>query len=187
MQKQRSMEKSVPAAKKIDKTTVRVSKGMPAHSHSPSHSAAPWLISPQKSSSVAAEKPSPSSHILSHTCSYARAAATRSQHSAITGGTDNRSEHMTRSEHVKSAPASGAKDVHSHLQLTCKASQSLAYKRDRAVDEGVGGGRSQSLSWSSASRQSDLTGGGSATRSPHISGVKGATESPAEYEMEDEF
>ncbi|CAH2246841.1 Hypothetical predicted protein [Pelobates cultripes] len=96
MQKQRNTEKTVPAAKKINKTTAGVSKGMPAHSHSPSHSAVMRLISQQKSSLVAAEKPSPSSHSLSHTCSYASAAATHSQQSesggvaaantAITGG-----------------------------------------------------------------------------------------------------
>ncbi|CAH2328799.1 Hypothetical predicted protein [Pelobates cultripes] len=196
MQKQRSTEQNVPAAKKIDKTTAGVSKGMPAHSRSLSHSVAPWLISPGKSSLVAGEKQPPSSHTLSHARSYASAAGTRSQrsesggvaaaHTATSGGSENRSEHLISSERVYSAPASGANVDNSRSGLTCNAVRSLAYKGDRAEDEGVGGRRSRSPSWSSASRQSDLTGGTSPTRSPHTVSVKGAAESLNVHEMEED-
>ncbi|CAH2301430.1 Hypothetical predicted protein [Pelobates cultripes] len=196
MQKQRSTEKNVPAAKKTDKTSVGVSKGMPAHPRSPSHSVTQRLISPGKSSLVAKEKQPPSSHTLSQARSYASAAGTRSQrsesggiaatHTVTPGGSENRSEHLISSERVHSAPASRASRDSSRSRLTCKAARSLAYNGGRAEDEGAGGGRFRSPSWSPASRQSDLTGGTSAARSPHTVSLKGTAESLNVQDMEED-
>ncbi|CAH2282961.1 Hypothetical predicted protein [Pelobates cultripes] len=76
MQKQRSTEKNVPAAKKTDKTSVGVSKGMPAHPRSPSHSASAAGTRSQRSES----------------------GGIVATHTVTPGGSENRSERLISSE-----------------------------------------------------------------------------------------
>ncbi|CAH2306812.1 Hypothetical predicted protein [Pelobates cultripes] len=70
-------------------------------------------------------------------------------------------------------------------RLITKAARSSVYKGDRAEDEGAGGGKSHSLSWSSAITAVRHGGGGSATRSSLTTDADRATQSPDETDMED--